>query len=611
MTLSGDGLIGAVADALRGSRRRRARRAARRPRQRLRARARHPARPAGGVRGHRRAASSGRSTSARSAGAASSASPASASTPTPTASRNEAPARAGSPRLRLRRAARAGGVEARRVHGRGRRRARGAFRGWSVARGQLQGLRRRDVPRAGRRASTTACSTSCPDPQTAELDLPARAARACSRAPTSSSTACACCAAPRCGCRPTGRSSSTPTATRSASCRSRCARCPRRCACCCPPTRPCGRLTGAFALKLAAARAAGVRVAPRRARRHLPAGQAAHAPGAATRSRGSAARLPRGSAVISATNGKTTTAAMVAAHPRAHAARGSSTTARARTWPAASPARCCGDRAARPDGGRPGLFEVDEFWLGQVVADLRPRALLLANLFRDQLDRYGELDTIADRWARASPPRTSAPPRPQRRRPDRRRPRPRRAPTPLVLRRRGRPRWRCAEMQHAADAKHCRRCGAPYRYDAIYLGHLGHYHCDACGATRARSRRSRAHDVVLEGVRGARFTLRTPAGERRVALPLPGLYNVYNALGAAALTLALGAPLDDVAAGLRGGRPRLRARRDGPRRRPRAVDPARQEPRRAPTRCCARSCSRPASTTCSPCSTTTSPTGAT
>src|SRR6185436_12921457 len=49
--------------------------------------------------------------------------------------------------------------------------------------------------------------------------------------------------------------------------------------------------------------------------------------------------------------------------------------------------------------GDTGLFEVDEFWLGQVVDELRPRALLLANLFRDQLDRYGELDTIADRWA--------------------------------------------------------------------------------------------------------------------------------------------------------------------------------------------------------------------
>ncbi len=58
--------------------------------------------------------------------------------------------------------------------------------------------------------------------------------------------------------------------------------------------------------------------------------------------------------------------------------------------------------AARHGGridGELGLFEVDEFWLDRVVAELHPRAILLGNLFRDQLDRYGELETIADRWA--------------------------------------------------------------------------------------------------------------------------------------------------------------------------------------------------------------------
>jgi UDP-N-acetylmuramyl tripeptide synthase len=109
-------------------------------------------------------------------------------------------------------------------------------------------------------------------------------------------------------------------------------------------------------------------------------------------------------------------------------------------------------------------------------------------------------------------------------------------------------------MQHAADSKHCRRCGAPYRYELIFLGHLGHYHCDSCGATRPPPAVS-AERVVLDGLRGARVTLRTPAGEVDVRLPLPGLYNVYNALGAAALALSLGAPLADVVAGLEGVSP--------------------------------------------------------
>ena len=49
--------------------------------------------------------------------------------------------------------------------------------------------------------------------------------------------------------------------------------------------------------------------------------------------------------------------------------------------------------------GQLGLFEVDEAWLPAVARDLQPRLLLLANLFRDQLDRYGELELLADRWA--------------------------------------------------------------------------------------------------------------------------------------------------------------------------------------------------------------------
>jgi lipid II isoglutaminyl synthase (glutamine-hydrolysing) len=265
-----------------------------------------------------------------------------------------------------------------------------------------------------------------------------------------------------------------------------------------------------------------------------------------------AAGLERGSAVISATNGKTTTAAMAAGILERAGARLVHNRAGANMAGGVATALMDGAR-----GGDTGLFEVDEFWLGQVVDELHPRALLLANLFRDQLDRYGELDSIADRWAAVAASTSAA----------------------LVLNADdptvadlGRERTvrgdagLCEEpgatyfgveddamalpaMQHAADAKHCRRCGAPYRYDAVYLGHLGRYHCDTCGATRPAPQVS-AHDIVLEGVRGARFTLRTPAGSRSIALPLPGLYNVYNALGAAALGLALGADLDQVDAGL-------------------------------------------------------------
>ena len=104
-------------------------------------------------------------------------------------------------------------------------------------------------------------------------------------------------------------------------------------------------------------------------------------------------------------------------------------------------------------------------------------------------------------------------------------------------------------MAHASDSKHCRRCGAPYAYDAIYLGHMGRYHCPNCDARRPDPHVA-ATRVVLDGTRGSDVTLRTPQGTVDVRLPLPGLYNVYNALAAAGLALTLGAPLQDVADGL-------------------------------------------------------------
>jgi lipid II isoglutaminyl synthase (glutamine-hydrolysing) len=108
-------------------------------------------------------------------------------------------------------------------------------------------------------------------------------------------------------------------------------------------------------------------------------------------------------------------------------------------------------------------------------------------------------------------------------------------------------------MAHAADAKHCRRCGAPYVFDAVYLGHLGHYHCSSCGQSRP-SPTVLARSVTLEGVRSARFRLSTPQGDADVRLALPGLYNVYNALAAAALAVTLEIPLADIVDGLQSTR---------------------------------------------------------
>jgi lipid II isoglutaminyl synthase (glutamine-hydrolysing) len=255
-----------------------------------------------------------------------------------------------------------------------------------------------------------------------------------------------------------------------------------------------------------------------------------------------AERLPQGSAALSATNGKTTTAAMTAeivggrvrlAHNRsgANLVSGIASTLLA------------------SDSAELGLFEVDEAALPQVASLVRPRVLCLGNLFRDQLDRYGELELIAERWrelVRELP-----------------------ADATLVVNgddpqlgslvaerpeavvfglddpRRAHP----GGPQHAADSTHCVRCGAPYVFHAAYVGHLGDYECTRCGHSRPPLTIS-AEEIELNGLDGASFDLRTPGETRRVTLRLPGLYNVYNALAAAALARALGASLDEIVSGL-------------------------------------------------------------
>ncbi len=263
-----------------------------------------------------------------------------------------------------------------------------------------------------------------------------------------------------------------------------------------------------------------------------------------------AGRLRDGSVVLSATNGKTTSAAMISSVlERRGTQLVHNRTGANMAGGVASALAVAARRGGREVDGDLGLFEIDEFWLAQMVGALRPRAVLLSNLFRDQLDRYGELETIAERWAEIAAGL--------------------RAGTHLVLNADdplvadlgretpagvlyfgvdddtlARP-----ELQHASDSKHCRRCGRPYEYRAIYLGHLGHYRCPTGHADRPEPA-VRATGVELRGIRSAAFTLHARGTSARVELPLPGLYNVYNALSAAALCVALDVPLDDIVSGL-------------------------------------------------------------
>jgi lipid II isoglutaminyl synthase (glutamine-hydrolysing) len=254
--------------------------------------------------------------------------------------------------------------------------------------------------------------------------------------------------------------------------------------------------------------------------------------------------------LVSATNGKTTTSGMLASILAAagrqpiHNRAGSNM-----TWGIAT--------ALLEQRGREGLFEVDEAWLPRVAEQLNPELIVLGNLFRDQLDRYGEIEALADEWSltvadRAGRTRFAL-----------------NADDPLVAdlgrdsedaRRDGvlyfgveDTSQALPELQHAFDAKHCRRCGQPYAYARAFIGHLGHYACPACGAQRPAPEVA-ATRVELHGMRGSAVTVSVPGGELELELPLPGLYNVYNALAAVAAGLQLGVEPGRIATALTSAR---------------------------------------------------------
>jgi len=257
-------------------------------------------------------------------------------------------------------------------------------------------------------------------------------------------------------------------------------------------------------------------------------------------------RLDRGTTVVSATNGKTTTAGMIASILAADGRRPVHNRAGSNmTWGVAT--------ALLEQRGEEGLFEVDEAWLPRVAEQLDPSLIVLGNLFRDQLDRYGEMEALADDWAGTVAARVGLTQFVLN------------ADDPLIAdlgrdpageRREGvlyfgieDASQALPELQHAFDAKHCRRCGHPYAYERAFVGHLGHYSCPNCGARRPVPEVA-ATAIELHGMDGSRSRVRHPSGEIELNLPLPGLYNVYNALAAVAAGLRLGVAPERVAAAL-------------------------------------------------------------
>jgi UDP-N-acetylmuramyl tripeptide synthase len=257
--------------------------------------------------------------------------------------------------------------------------------------------------------------------------------------------------------------------------------------------------------------------------------------------------LPRGVALISATNGKTTTSRLVASCAREAGWELISNPSGANLLSGVATALLAPRSHARPP--QAALLEVDEAALSEVARQLPPRVLLLMNLFRDQLDRHGELEQLADRWERlvAELPASSTPVL--------------NADDPAIAALAG---DRAGVLTfgiddpsvalpgglpHAADSTRCRACSAPLTYDLVILGHLGHWRCPSCDARRPVPD-VRATRVELRGVHGIAIRIETPGGPIEAELALPGVHNAYNATAAVAAALAMGVPAASIARGL-------------------------------------------------------------
>src|SRR5512134_96371 len=243
---------------------------------------------------------------------------------------------------------------------------------------------------------------------------------------------------------------------------------------------------------------------------------------------GLASGLGQGSVLVTGTNGKTTTARLLrkivqAAGMETVANREGSNMMRGIASALVESAGWGGDVDA--SAGRLGVFEVDEATVPEAAWAVRPRAALFTNLFRDQLDRYGEVEYVADVWRKAvagwpklavlilnadDPSVASLG---------------KKTTGPVIFYGLEDTSLGGDALEHAADARWCTSCGAELVYAAVFYGHLGHWRCEKCGNERPKP------DVTVTaltgGPDGMTLMIALPEGEISLTTPLTGLYNAY------------------------------------------------------------------------------------
>jgi len=269
-------------------------------------------------------------------------------------------------------------------------------------------------------------------------------------------------------------------------------------------------------------------------------------------------QLQQGSILVTGTNGKTTTSGFIAAilsdaglrvwrnREGSNLLRGIAGALVIRTLP---------NGKLRRSGQAISIFEVDEAVMPQAVQIIPTRVAVFTNLFRDQLDRYGEVDSVLDRWKRAinslSPETTLVLNADD--------------PTIADLGRNfaGRTIYfgiedheldlaqqdGTNERHQVMDTRVCSRCSSEYSYSLRFYSHIGHYSCPSCGQKRPPVTVS-AQKVESEGFDRLRIQVNLPQQMGEIIVPLPGLYNIYNALAAIATAQALGLAREPTVSGI-------------------------------------------------------------
>ena len=276
-----------------------------------------------------------------------------------------------------------------------------------------------------------------------------------------------------------------------------------------------------------------------------------------------ATELEYGSVMVTGTNGKTTTSSFLAAIMRDDGLR---------VWRNREGSNLMGGVASslviraqsdghlRRSGKAISILEVDEAALPQLVQVISPRTVVFTNLFRDQLDRYGEVNSIVALWKQAI---TNLPP-----------------DTTLVLNADDPTiaqlgelfpgkvlyygiddlsldlltRQDTNERHQVIDARTCPVCGHEYVYDAQFYSHMGHYHCTHCGHTRPQPDVRVTH-IQMDSFDRLRIQVDANDQQHELTIPLPGLYNIYNALAAITVALTLQIPWEPIVTGIEQSKP--------------------------------------------------------